>query len=428
MRNVLFWGVMVALFGVWSPSIAQDTTVPSLEEKIKELELRKKIAELEKSIAEAEKSTAQAAIDTAKVGAGTTKGQEGTITGTFGYAADLIAYSALADTTNQIGKELAKLTPKPTKILLVNSADVAAGEVLLLQINKQIDYFANALSAQQKANSDIISAFSTVPEWAPMESEDLREFAFPGGATAAITGATTVVSALADLVKLFKVDYEINARTFSVSSDAMNALIAKNNPEIPIYVLDAGAIADSRVVQSYFNAAKLTIGVRSSKDTLEGLVIPTLVTRTNGEKDKDKLKRDSALLALARSAVDTSKNLVTAFESFGSSITSAAQDKMPTLVSVATREYTKAQGFSHRLKLTIVSSGSEVIRAKKTFSSGNAAMVGGVAVAYQLLDDAGHIVSSGSHYVLRQLPYKVRIQGRQLPESKVLVQSFPADE
>jgi hypothetical protein len=438
-----------------------EETLKALENQAAILQKQKEIAQAQKDIAVAQKESAEAqkAAIEATFPKGETKPLAGEITtdaNKFGYIAELVAYRAMKESAECVGREIDKspLSPDPAKILIVGERGFAKGDLPLLQLDKQFKLFRAMLGEQLRKNDALLEqsevALPEAPsiielEGLPPEGPSVSELeAFPAAAiTPALMLIPAVASSVADIVGYFPVNYDIKGQDFELGSDAIIAIVAGEIRKHHVYILNFNMIDDSDIVDRFINLITEKQKLAETKERLESQVVgPTAseIDTTTGEiakleaelkelkedegeekrkhlenqikESKDLLESKKELLDGANAAVAESESLGKALGDFLTSVTSTPDDKTPSLLAqAALRNHIRKQGITHILHLKILSSGGEAITKKRLWSSGETAYIGGSAISYILVTSEGRVVSSDTEVALAQLGHKLSAPG-----------------
>ncbi len=368
----------------------QETTsdnLTPLEKEAKEWEAKQKIAEAEKAIA-------QANLDRLKMQlpSGTTKPVEGKINtdDKSGYAAELAAYNAMrqkariiADIITEKGKD------KIGGILLADSLDYCAGDVQLIQISTQIDSFSRLIENQIKkfkvqAGIDIEALVKAE------ETGGVLKFAI----SPILPFIPQVISAAADVLGYFRMDYDVKGKTITKSDTAFRAMVA-NYLRYPVYLPGFHRIEKSELLedfnQCYSKRNALVLGMAR----LNKVISAEAAAKPKGSAKKGETKPSPKEMLYAESEA-----LVKTIDDFGKTITSISAGSTYSPLAAATlrehfNKYAKQKEITHLLYLTVTSAGGEEVTGHGPFSlCGKIWYMGGCVVNYFLADMSGKIVAA----------------------------------
>lgn len=291
--------------------------------------------------------------------------------------------------------------PVDSKILLVEDLNMAAGDVYLLQVERQLVALKKELAAQIEANKAHLQ---------PSEHEEAPTFA-----TAAVgptlVATTAVVGAVANIANMFRVDYTVKGKAISLSDTALRTLIAGKLNKWSVYLPHFYRITESKLINTFEELVKQRWTLQNQVHQLHQQIVepkkktvaeleveikkltdPSLV-----ERKQAKLEELTAEQQAAETAVLQSESLITAAD---------GQTASPMEAAVL-RENISALGITHLLYATIVSSGGEAITSKQWFTSGHTAYLGGSVVSYILADVDGHIVAADTLVTAGRLEYQI---------------------
>lgn len=378
--------------------VAQDSLSP-LEKEVKEWEARQKIAEAEKAIIEANQAKLKAQIPS-----GSTKPAEGKITTDekSGYAAELAAYKAMRKKAEVIADIIkTKCRDSIGGILLVDSLDYSGADVQLLQISTQIDSLHQLLEKQINKLKDLIG----IEEKAL--TPEAKKFFLPGLALPVLSVLPQAISAAADVLGYFRMDYDVKGKTINKSDTAFRSMVAGCIP-YPVYLSGFHNIENSPLLNR-FNQCVLKRNTLLLSIAQLNKIISTAkaAEREAGEgKEKKKPSREEMLCA-------ESEELVKEFDEFGKSISSvSAGNNYSPLANAVIREhlneYMKKKEITHLLYLTITSAGGEEVTGHGPFSlCGKIWYMGGCVVTYILADMNGKIISSDTIFESSYVHYSL---------------------
>lgn len=374
-------------------------------------------------IAEAKKGITQSEIDKlkAQLPSGETKAAEGKITTNekSGYVAELATYN----TMRHLAKDIAKIVLDKGKqnikgILLTTTLDYSYTNVQSAHMSLQVESFKHLVKRQITKIESLIKPRARETILAGAQLADGRMFmapllagaavplatkAAPFLAGAAVEGISGTISALADVIGYFRMDYEVKGKTISVSDTAFRAMVANHIPP-PVYLSEFHNID---IEKSYLlKTLGLAIAKRNELQLLIGQLNKTISASGTGEPGKKKPSPAELLC-------EESMTLVKEFDSFVKTITTVSEGKTYSpLANALIREhvstYMKEKRISHLLYLTITSAGGEQVTRSGPFNlCARIWYLGGCVATYFLADLDGKIVASdtisGSAHVLYKL-------------------------
>ncbi|MCM1988003.1 hypothetical protein [Methanococcoides seepicolus] len=372
------------------------------------------IAESEKAIAEANKAKLEAELP---AGATATP-PEGTITtdDKFGYLAELVAYDTLTHQVEKLVKAVKDTElPKDCKILLVEDLNVAADDVHLLQVERQLETLKNGLAAQIEANKAHLQP--SEPKKELVETKGIVETAI---ATAPVVAVAT--AGIGAVSNMFRADYTVKGKEISLSDTALRALIAGKLSKCSVYLPHFYNITESKLIDTFEEVVGQRWGLQNQVQQLNQQIVepkkkkvaeleveikkladPSLV-----ERKQAKLEALTAEQQAAETAVLQSESLITACDESRKALLTAADDQTASPMEAAVlREKILALKVTHLLYATIVSSGGEAITSRRWLTSGHTAYLGGSVVSYILAKVEGDIVTADTLVRAGRLEYQM---------------------
>ncbi len=411
---------------------------PSTEEG--KLEEHKRLAEARKAIADAEKGAFDAAFPR-----GTTQPLEGKIEtdGASGYIAELVGYramdkcaTAIAEAINKAQLGSGKSDAKP-KILIVDSANVAQGDMPLEQIRRQMDLIETELAIQDARLKSLLlpGGRPSKPARGLAGEETGAEGAMAVPLPLAIGAVTSVVSQFADLLSYFRTDYSVKGRTFTISDMALTASIAgkiKDAYVLNFYRLSPASSPDSVMKRFEGRLARRQEVDRTANEVIAKVICPgssavasskakvrQLQARLDSAKEADKpdacekLDAEQQTLAGLVSDLEAKQGVIAAWVTasaaidarLGVMLISGDGGTAPLLLQAAAREQTK--DMTHLLYVKVSSSGGESVtrRSLWPFFRPEISYLGGGAVTYLLSTAEGQIVVSDTVTALGRIKY-----------------------
>lgn len=414
--TLLLGGLLMSPASAVAQDNSQDDSAEETDPVVEALEKEKKLAELEKAIAEAEKATLSAKLPDTEG-----SGVEGSVTfgeGS-GYFAEMLAYRSLTEAAEQVAADLG---PPPTagQRLLVVAGDVLAKQAPLWEIaSARVDDADLRLQALIDKYKDY-------------------QFTVDEAVATALTTATALLGAAADVASFFRSDLAVTARTVNVGSTALLAagtarLKARDwQPVLPAASLGRTVLQGK--VEKLLASRRALVSRRSE---LEQRVQPELAALSElklelaaAEADLEAAKKakpvDPAKVQAAEQKVRDLKQKIlpkgilkarweraaaeidatlAATDALVKALAEGAQGKPSTLESVAAVDVAKADETVKVLQLEISSQGGEMHVSKSAWRT-RLTYVGGVAVSYFLMDQRGAVEASG--IVARPIAQSVR--------------------
>lgn len=383
-----------------------DTTTEETDPIVEALERRKKIAELEKAIAEAEKAKLAAKLPTTEA-----SGITGSVTfgeGS-GYFAEMLAYQAMVDVAKLVAEDIGAPVPQGQKILVVTADDLARSAQLWEIANARVE----------DANLRIRALIDKYPA-------DYT-FATPEAVAAALTTASAVLGAAADIASFFRSDLAVTARTVNVTTTALVAETAAGlsgkgwQPVLPgsslqkttllgkIETLLASRrdLADRRreleenVQEDLQKLAQANLDLETAKAELAKAKAAKPADASTIAAAEQKVRDlQQAILPLAikkgrwdkvASEIDA---MLAATDVLVKALLEGAEGKPSAVEAVAAADVAKADPAVKILRLETSSQGGEMHVSKSTWRT-RLTYVGGIAVSYLLLDHGGAVSKSG---------------------------------
>ncbi len=366
-------------------------------DQLKELKKETKIAQEKEAAAKAELEIAKSKKEAREINLpkGDTKALEGTIDADdkFGYLSELVAYHAMKSSAEKAGEQIKKSQlPPGSRILIVDQLNFAEKDFSLMQINNQFSLFQGIFDKQIKENKKLKNP--PMPEQKKVtptaESAGKKRVVEAAKNTGtkrvieAVSTASGIISAIADIVGYFKVDYSIKGQDFKLDSDAMAAIVAgKISDKYNVHIINFNMVSESSLLKE-----------------LEELI----QKRKELDESKELLSKEEE----GESAIKESTNILKVFDAFIDSIMTTEKDQsQPLIVSAMVQEHIRKMVITHLLYLEISSSGGEAITEKRIFSSGHTAYIGGGTVTYILADKDGKVISSDSLVAFSEMDYKI---------------------
>ena len=334
-----------------------------LEQKLKEIQLQQKIAEAEQATALANQNRLSAQFPT-----GQAKPLKGEVTtdANFGYLAEISAYHAMSQKADEIATGVVACLNGGDKILVVDSLDICAPDVLLLQIKNQIDFWRKKMASQLGQVIQEVGQ-SVTPTVASM---------------AAITVGTAILSSLADIAGFFQVDYNIKGRKVEIGNAALHALVAgkicKKTQKVDVLLQGFHRIKSSDLVNDFERCTEL-----------RGELAAELAVLT------DKLESDLKGNVHAKSIAEQTKSILRSFDEFNKSATSVPEGGTLSPMAQATiRAHLDEQRITHVLYLAVSSAGGESITKQWLWTTPKISFLGAGAYTYVLATCDGKIVAA----------------------------------
>lgn len=383
----------------------QETETPETEEPENELDAKLKEAQTKKDIAEAEKAEAVAKADKLKAQFPSSEAEtaEGKITmdEKAGNIAAFAAYDALIPKADEIAEKINGLSLKNARILIVDSLDFAGSDIQLLQVLKQIGFWAGEFDTHLKKIIEFtIKAEKLIqpPEpTMPKRGPKVRGFA-PEVISNGLQAAKGVVGLLADIAGYFKVDYEIKGQTVNLANTVLHSLVAGriDTSKHTVFLPGFFRIKPSATIkvlddfnQCIIKKDRLKVAITELKELL---ISPELVSKKNDDTDEKK-----GLIDEAEKACENAGTLIKNFADFNKSLSTAPESGgYSPLAAAALRQYLDDLGITHLLYLNITSSVGVTATGKGLFYWGSPAFLGGCVVTYVLAACSGEILAAGT--------------------------------
>jgi len=403
----LVLGALLMTAPVAKAQTSDDDTQTNAEEKdptIEALERQQKIAELKQKIAEAEKATVAAKLPTTE---GSGVGGDVTFGEGSGYFAELLAYQSMLVAADRIGDRIG--SPDGDKeVLLVVDEDLAL-QSQLWEIAK------TRLEDANKRLQDLVTATENV------------DFTQREAVAAALTTASALLGAAADIASFFRSDLAVTAREVSVTSTALLAATAKElasrgwKPLVP-----SSNLQKSTLLTKTETLLKTRRELVRQRRTLEAQVQPDLLKlaqrRLELETAEEVLKKAMAKKPADSKAVDAAQAEVLrikgeiiplankkarwdslareidatldATDALVKALVEGPEGKPSAIEATAAADLAKSDKKPAILRLETSSQGGEMHVTKSAWKT-RLTYVGGVAVSYLLTDQAAHVTASG---------------------------------
>jgi hypothetical protein len=368
-----------------------------LEQRKTEVLLRKDIAEAEKAIAEANLAKLKAQIPT-----GETKPIEGKITTDekSGYFAELAAYSAMVSEAGAIAEKVNSLSLEGEKpcLMIVDSLDFCGPDAELHQVSNQLDFWKRQLEDADKRIQEL-----------------LKPTKLPLAIMAPL--AIGLLSAAADIIGYFRIDYDIKGRDIKLSDTALRSLVAGRIHKYPVHMLAFHRIPTSGIIDTFNKRIEERTNLRSKMAQLQSQRIDPL--ETNQHKTEEERKE----LSEAKTAYEQAEAVIKAFDDFNKALVSvpAGRSYSP-LASAMVRQYLDHIGITHLLYLAVTSSGGESITSHGLFQCGKVGFLSGCVVTYALADCRGQILAADT--LSKALYVKFKLGQNSPPEFEARRHSF----
>jgi hypothetical protein len=364
----------------------------ALEALKKEANLKKEIAMAQQATAEAEKATVVAEIGKLKAQfpAGEARPLEGKITADekSGYTAVLAAYDAMNTSADKIAAKVNGLALKEnTRILIVDSSEFSANDVLLGMIREQIMLWYTQLSGIDKQIQQ------------KLEPEKKAFYKMMGAAAVApaLTLAPLIISAVGDVIGYLRMDYDIKGKEVTLNDQALRFRVAGGINKHEVYLQNFCRITGSKLVADFNDCVNTWADIKCGMALLKKTVIDRLKLQGPAENASADLKEAEAVYTRAES-------LSTAFESYSKAVTLVPEGKkISPLTGAVMQEYIDTRKITHLLYLAVVSAGGESIYGRGIFLWGQVTYRGGCAVSYILSECDGRIISADTIYGVSRL-------------------------
>jgi len=418
-----------------------------------------------------------------------------TVASDFGYIADLTAYNTMVHYADAIALKINNLNlGKDNKILIVDSIDFCIGDAQFLQVENQIKIWKAELQNQKNYIvdiiddvKDIIREISFLKELPKMVTTTTKEelltlvttklaagkratkATFAGAEipeallellSSKMTPLSTVksvgeiVSATAEILGYFAIDYELKNRTVKLSDTALQALVVDRiRKDFNIYHLTLRLIKDSPIIKNFESLIqdlndligkisqlksevidKEPVEIQNLKEEIKKLeekLNPPAEKpasslnniKLNGTEEELKAKKNTlykyeSLKNSANTIYTESETIVKAFSEFTKSLTTVAEgSSYSPLVNASIRDYVERGKISHLLYLTVTSSGGQTITSTGVFRRGMVDYMGGGVFTCILTESNGKIVASDTIFGASSV--KVRLSFNDIPAFKI---------
>lgn len=384
-----------------------------------ELIQRKRLAELQRDIAQLDQE--RRAADT-PAAASTALAGETAMGETAGRAAELVAYQAMRRCADEVAGAIntAQRLPADSRILLVDDLSAVAGDYQLIQLDLQLDLFAQAFG-EMKLTFD-----QAVPQGPAAFS-----------VTATLAGASAVAGLMADVAAYFRSDYTVQGRDVTLSDEALAAFVAGRITRCPVRLAEVGLAAGGDLLAKLRERYEARFRLERTSERLAGLLAELEAAAAKGQAQLAQLRAELVPLAPADEAGRQAREgrikrleetlgaqagdaerirgaraewaaLSKAFDAFlEATLKPGDGEQRPPLLAALLREQVRRHGITHLLALKVVSGGADVITRKGLFWSGRVAYLGGCAVAYTLTDTEGLVVASDTRSAIVRLDYRL---------------------
>ncbi len=361
---------------------------------------------------------------------GNARPREGTVTldEKAGYLSTIIAYRAILRHADAVAQAVSDLHLQEARIMLVDSIELAAGDVGLLQLDAHFKAWAEELQSLNNALEELLE------QEKPKALSSVVPFVLPAlaGLFGALNPATLAplllgtVGATADLLGYFKTDYNISGRDVSVSDMAVRARVAGKISGVSVYLQDFYRIDISPLINQLNTLVRARGALQHNLVQVHSQVIDPLALQIAGftagiEQRQAEIKRlkspvDAQRMAkLEKEIADLQEKLrlttshkqtpdelaaqaaaaITLFDTFRKELTAVTDKGLSTLVRAALRDYWKALGITHLLYVTVSSAGGEIVTGKNWFlGKPQVGYLAGGAVTFLLCDLTGAICAA----------------------------------
>ena len=408
---------------------SQDTTTAgsqeskelrALKEQVALMEERQKLAKLEQTTS---LDLINAKMELAKqiLPAGTEKPLEGKteMDANFTEIAGQVAYHALDNASVKITEAL-KTIPLETSanIMIVNTLDTASGDICLIDLETQLDYYATLLQGQTLVNQELMKERERV-HGTDKVLFALPVLAIPALVAAAVNIAPAVLGALqlapsalsfaSEAAGYLRKNYTVKGATFTLSQESLVTAVSgklkavKWNVYLPGHCLLDYQQSSSGILKKIGDIRSASQKLRESEIHLSGKILQ--LTEHPDEKTKGWLEyATTACKSTDLIQLDTAAYLKSAAASEGSQVSKLGQAIL--------REHIRTLNITHLLYLGVVSGGGGVISQQGGFAkSGTTSHIGGVVVNYELSTVRGEFVASGTVPCLCSLEYNLNGKG-----------------
>jgi len=409
----------------------------SPNKRLRKIELEEAAAKKDSAVAAARKAEVEA-----KKAAGDpapepkSKAPEGKIAlgDDVGLIADLVAHSMLEEAASQLSTEINDSLGSDSKVLMVDSPDLLGADWPYLAISQQIGHEKLALEEVKRQLSGEKPSETSASD----QVEDTKYPLLPAGAAATVAAIPALIGGVADIVSMFRGDYEIKARKVSIGTTPLFAALAKEliQPARTINLEKLTLLKESKLFAEFNAAAQTRLEVQRlatdlkerklahfewlkqrAKSAQESYDAALKAKEPPQKENLDalqtaacKLREDVEVgfptVADAQAKVATAEGAIERFDEFAAAITKAPESGYPPLIAAAIHEVLHSQSqdqkpdYTHVLYAAVESAGGETITRHTIFRT-TARFIGGAQVSYMLWDvHKGKLVAADTMPVL----------------------------
>lgn len=356
--------------------------------------------------------------------AATEKPLEGktTMDASFTHLQEQVAYHALGRAAAKVADALeAPAKAAGTTIMVLGTTAFPSGEIPLVEVETQLDFYLRQLQMQDAANRNLVPekaptpAPAARPVFRAAEAESFAAAALTATgagtiAAAALAAAPSVAGIVSEVAGYLRSDYEVKGAQFTMSRESLVASVTGKLRAKGIGVLNFDAClmdvqcSKSAVMKTIAAIMDTSQKLRESEIILAGRI--AAAGKQGGEKEqKDWLEQaNDAIKMTGQIQADTAAYL--------KSVAAAGDGKLSRLGQAILRENIRQSGISHLLSLSVTTGGGgSITRQERFWRSGRASFIGGAIVNYTFSTITGEVVASDAVPWLCCLEYDLSGKG-----------------
>ena len=375
---------------------------------------------------------------------------EGTIDadGKSGYVAELVSYQALKKASQEIVRRITVVDglSKDARILVVDHANYAAGDLPLIEISQQFGLAEGRCRKQVADNRDLLDWVMQKEEKAEgevpaMPREASQRFAFFAAVPAIAAAATALpafsglIGTVADIAGYFRADYAMKGKATGKTESLVASVAGSLRTEKRSIFLYNFASLDtigtqSKLIKTYTGLLDCSSRLAKTRNQLSyfiGKKTSRLAElrhqlacagqqagqRSQGpgespETLREKIAEETSWLNLANPALLASDAIHAELASYIKSITTAeTPDTVPKLAQAMFRERIADLGITHLLYLGVNSCGGEVVTKRFLFLFTTQSFFGGCVTSFVLARKEGEILVSDTTPILCVVDFRL---------------------
>jgi hypothetical protein len=307
-----------------------------------------------------------------------------------GYVAELVAYGALNKKAKEVAKAINSLSLGNASIMIVDSLELAADDVGLIQLSTQMKYFSSQMKIQVEINQKVIAAAGQV-----VRSEEERLGA--AAITAGLTIASSILSSLSTIGGFFQKEYTIKSRDITIQLSTLQAAVAGQIKNAPIYINKFYRIIDAPLLTKLQECFELRMKLAGNIALLKSLSAQTPAENADAAK---KLAQDEVS--------SSSQALIDAFDKFFTESTTLPQGSTcsPLMLAILRQHYDE-MGITHYLYLGLSATGGEVVTKKSNWfwQISKIGILAGGVISTILIEKSGRVVYSDTSTAMIRTKY-----------------------